>query len=100
VSPPQPHLRLEGTLLDQDSERGVMEFWLDKSKVAFTTQSEGTVLFTLDVWEKNSLHGLPFKYSASFLTEVDARVYLTGKYPHAVEKIRRQPTPAKKMPPV
>jgi hypothetical protein len=69
-----------------------MEFWLDKSKVAFTTQKKGTVLFTLDVWEENSLQGLPFTYSASFLTEVDARVYLTAKYPHAVEKIIAEKT--------
>jgi hypothetical protein len=64
-----------------------MEFWLDKSKVAYTTKAIGTTSCTLDVWEENSLQGLPFTYSASFLTEVDARVYLTAKYPHALEKI-------------
>ena len=66
---------------------GLMEFWLDKSKVAYTTKATETAPCTLDVWEENRLKGLPFTYSASFLTEVDARVYLTAKYPNAVEKI-------------
>ena len=30
--------------------------------------------------------GSPFKFTASFMTEADARVYLTAKYPHAVER--------------
>jgi hypothetical protein len=64
-----------------------MEFWLDKSKVAYTTKAIGTAPCTLDVWEEKSSKGLPFTYSASFLTEVDARVYLAAKYPNAVEKI-------------
>ena len=64
-----------------------MEFWLDKSKIAFTTKPNGTVSCVLDVWEENSLAALPFKYTASFMTEIDARVYLAAKYPHAVEKI-------------
>jgi hypothetical protein len=64
-----------------------MEFWLDKSKIAYTAKAIGTAPFALDVWEENSLGGLPFKCTASFMTEVDARVYLTAKYPHAVEKI-------------
>src|SRR6266567_600466 len=64
-----------------------MEFWLDKSKIAYTAKAIGTAPFALDVWEENSLGGLPFKYRASFMAEVDARVYLTAKYPHAVEKI-------------
>ena len=64
-----------------------MEFWLDTTKIAYTTKSNGTVSFALDVWEENSLCRLPFKYTASFRTEVDARIYLAAKYPHAVERI-------------
>jgi hypothetical protein len=83
---PQLHLPL-GTLLNQNKERHVMEFWLDKSKIAYTTKSIGTGSCALDVWEENSLHGLPFKYTASFMIETDARFYLTAKYPDAIEKI-------------
>jgi hypothetical protein len=64
-----------------------MEFWLDKSKIAYTAKPIGTVSFALDVWEESSLVGLPFKHTASFTIETDARVYLAAKYPHAVEKI-------------
>ena len=64
-----------------------MEFWLDKSKIAYTTKSIGTISFALDVWEESSLVGLPFKHSASFMNETDARIYLVAKYPHAVEKV-------------
>jgi hypothetical protein len=63
-----------------------MEFWLDKKKIAFTTKPNGTVSCALDTWEENSLVGSPFKFTASFMAETDARVYLTAKYPHAVEK--------------
>jgi hypothetical protein len=41
----------------------------------------------MDVWEEDSLGRLPFKYTASFRTEVDARIYLAANYPHAVERI-------------
>jgi hypothetical protein len=64
-----------------------MEFWLDKSRVAFTTQPKGIASVTLDVWEQSSVVSLPFKFTASFMSEIDARVYLTAKYPHALEKI-------------
>jgi hypothetical protein len=64
-----------------------MEFWLDNKKIAFTTKPNGTVPCSLDTWEEHSLVGSPFKFTASFMTETDARVYLTAKYPHAVEKI-------------
>jgi hypothetical protein len=64
-----------------------MEFWLDTKKIAYTTESNGTTSCGMDVWEENSLGRLPFKFTASFITETDARVYLTAKYPHAVEKI-------------
>ena len=63
-----------------------MEFWLDKKKIAFTTKPNGTVSCALDTWEENSLVGSPFKFTASFMAETDARVYLTAKYPHAVER--------------
>ena len=63
-----------------------MEFWLDKKKIAFTTKPNGTASCALDTWEENSLVGSPFKFTASFMTEADARVYLTAKYPHAVER--------------
>jgi hypothetical protein len=62
-----------------------MEFWLDTKKIAFTTNPNGTS-FALDVWEESSLVSLPFKHTASFMIETDARVYLAAKYPHAVEK--------------
>jgi hypothetical protein len=64
-----------------------MEFWLDNKKIAFTTKPNGTVSCALDTWEEHSLVGSPFKFTASFMTETDARVYLTAKYPHAVEKM-------------
>ena len=64
-----------------------MEFWLDERKIAFTTKPNGTLSCALDTWEENSLVGSPFKFTASFMTETDARVYLTAKYPHAVEKM-------------
>ncbi len=64
-----------------------MEFWLDTKKIAFTTKPNGTVSCALDVWEENRLGGSPFRYTASFMIDIDARVYLTAKYPHAVEKI-------------
>jgi hypothetical protein len=78
-------LQLEGTLLAQNNERDVMEFWLANSMIAFASKRIGTA--SLDVWEKNSFGGLPFKYAASFMTEVDARFFLAAKYPHAVEKM-------------
>jgi hypothetical protein len=88
VSPPQPHLQLEGTLLDQNNERDVMEFWLDKSKIAYTTKAIGTgSCAALDVWEENDLGVSPFRYTASFMSDIDARVYLAAKYPHAVERL-------------
>jgi hypothetical protein len=64
-----------------------MEFWLDQSKIAYTIESNGTTSCALDVWEENSLGRLPFKFTASFRAETDARVYLAAKYPHAVEKV-------------
>jgi hypothetical protein len=64
-----------------------MEFWLDKSNIAYTTKAIGTGSCALDVWEENNLGGSPFRYTASFMSDIDARVYLTAKYPHAVEKI-------------
>jgi hypothetical protein len=64
-----------------------MEFWLDKSKIAYTTKPIGTASCALDVWEQNNLGGSPFKYSASFLSDIDARIYLTAKYPDAVENM-------------
>jgi hypothetical protein len=79
-------LLLEGTLLDLNQERNVVEFLLDRKKIAYTTTPHGTSC-VLDIWEENTLGGLPFKYTASFMTEVDARVYLTAKYPHAVENL-------------
>ena len=57
-----------------------------QKKIAFTTKPNGTVSCALDTWEENSLVGSPFKFTASFMTETDARVYLTAKYPHAVER--------------
>jgi hypothetical protein len=63
-----------------------MEFWLDERKIAFTTKAIGTVTCALDIWEEHSLVGSPFRYTASFMIETDARVYLSAKYPHAVEK--------------
>ena len=63
-----------------------MEFWLDERMIAFTKTPNGTS-FALDVWEENSLACLAFKYTASFMAEIDARVYLAAKYPNAVEKI-------------
>jgi hypothetical protein len=72
--------------LDVSRERDVMEFWLDTKKIAFTTSPNGTS-FALDVWEEDSLVGLPFKHSAFFMIETDARFYVVAKYPHAVEKI-------------
>jgi hypothetical protein len=63
-----------------------MEFWLDERKIAFTTKPNGTVSCAVDTWEENSLVGSPFKFTASFMTETDARLYLAAKYPHAVEK--------------
>jgi hypothetical protein len=81
-------LQLEGTLLDQNNERDAMEFWLDKSKIAYTTKAIGTgPCAVLDVWEENDLCVSPFRYSASFMSDNDARVYLTAKYPRAVENI-------------
>jgi hypothetical protein len=64
-----------------------MELWLDTKKIAHTTESNGTTSCGMDVWEEDSLGRLPFKYTASFRTEVDARIYLAAKYPHAVERI-------------
>jgi hypothetical protein len=64
-----------------------MELWLDARKIAYTTESNGTTSFSLDVWEDSSLVGLPFKRSASFVMETDARFYLAAKYPQAVEKL-------------
>jgi hypothetical protein len=65
-----------------------MEFWLDKSKIAYTTKAIGTgSCAALDVWEENDLGVSPFRYTASFMSDIDARVYLTAKYPHAVENI-------------
>ncbi len=80
---PHPHLPFEGRKED------TMEFWQDEKKIAFTTKPTVTELTTNVgyVWEKNGLTGPPFKYTASFVTETDARVYLAAKYPHAVEKI-------------
>jgi hypothetical protein len=63
-----------------------MEFWQDDRKIAFTTSPNG-MSFALDTWEENSLGRLPFKFTASFVTETDARFYLGTKYPQAVEKI-------------
>ncbi len=63
-----------------------MEFWQDDRKIAFTTNPNG-MSFALDTWEENSLGRLPFKFTASFVTETDARFYLGAKYPNAVEKI-------------
>jgi hypothetical protein len=62
-----------------------MEFWLDKSKIAYTTKAIGTGSCVHDVWEENNLGGSPFSYTASFMSDIDARVYLAAKYPHAVE---------------
>ena len=64
-SRPQPHLQLEGTLLDQNNERDAMEFWLDNKKIAFTTKPNGTVSCALDTWEEHSLVGSPFKFATS-----------------------------------
>jgi hypothetical protein len=64
-----------------------MEFWQDERKIAFTTRPPGPVSFAMDTWEENTLVGAPFMFTASFITEADARVYLTAKYPHAVETI-------------
>jgi hypothetical protein len=61
-----------------------MEFCRDTRRIAFTTKPNGTV--GCDTWEEDSLVRLPFKYTASFMTEVDARIYLAAKYPDAVEK--------------
>jgi hypothetical protein len=61
-----------------------MEFWQDRRKIAFTTKTNGTV--SCDTWEEDSLIRLPFKYTASFMTEGDAIIYLAAKYPDAVEK--------------
>jgi hypothetical protein len=63
-----------------------MEFWLDNRMIAFAEKSVGTS-FALDVWEESGLVGRPFKHSASFMFEIDARSYLATKYPHAVEKL-------------
>jgi len=63
-----------------------MEFWQDERKIAFTTNPNGMSL-TLDTWEENGLGRLPFKFTASFVSQIDARVYLTAKYPRAVEKL-------------
>lgn len=70
-------------------ERNDMEFWENEKKIAFTTKPTVAELTTNAgyVWEKNGLTGPPYKYTASFVTDTDARVYLTAKYPHAVEKI-------------
>lgn len=62
-----------------------MEFWQDERKIAFTTNPNG-MSFALDTWEENSLGRLPFKFTASFVSEIDARFYLAAKYPRAVEK--------------
>jgi hypothetical protein len=56
-----------------------MEFWQDNRKIAFTATPKG-MSFALDTWEEN-------KFTASFVTESDARFYLAAKYPQAVEKI-------------
>lgn len=64
-----------------------MEFWLDKSKIAYTTKAIGTGSCALDVWEESSLVAVRFKYTASFMSDIDARVYLAAKYPHAVERL-------------
>jgi hypothetical protein len=66
-----------------------MEFWENEKKIAFTTKPTPAELTTNAgyVWEKNGLTGPPYKYTASFVTDTDARVYLTAKYPHALEKI-------------
>jgi hypothetical protein len=63
-----------------------MEFWQDERKIAFTTNPNG-MSFALDTWEENSLGHLQFKFTASFVSEIDARLYLTAKYPLAVEKL-------------
>jgi hypothetical protein len=63
-----------------------MEFWQDERKIAFTTNPNG-MSFALDTWEETGLGRLPFKFTASFVTESDARFYLAAKYPQAVEKI-------------
>ncbi|HEV8043182.1 MAG TPA: hypothetical protein VGP62_30160 [Bryobacteraceae bacterium] len=63
-----------------------MEFWLDERKIAYTTKPNGTVSCAMDTWEENRLAGSPFKFTASFMTETDARVYLAAKYPNAVER--------------
>jgi hypothetical protein len=63
-----------------------MEFWQDQRKIAFAEDSIGTS-FALDVWEESGLAGLPFKHSASFTFEADARFYLATKYPRAAEKV-------------
>ena len=63
-----------------------MEFWQDERKIAFTTNPNG-MSFALDTWEENGLGRLPFKFTASFVSEIDARFYLAAKYPHAVERI-------------
>jgi hypothetical protein len=63
-----------------------MEFWSDSRKIAFAEKSFGTS-FALDVWEECGLAGHPFKHSASFMFETDARSYLATKYPHAAEQL-------------
>ncbi len=63
-----------------------MEFWQDERKLAFTTNPNG-MSFALDTWEENGLGRLPFKFTASFVSETDARFYLAAKYPRAVEKL-------------
>ena len=99
VPSPQSHLPFEGTLTLP--ERDVMEFWLDKSRVAYTTQPKGIASVTLDVWEQSSLVSLPFKFTASFISEIDARVYLTAKFlmRRKRQSSRRSPTPTKKLVP-
>jgi hypothetical protein len=62
-----------------------MEFWQDERKIAFTTNPNG-MSFALDTWEENGLGRLPFKFTASFVSEIDARFYLAAKYPRAIEK--------------
>jgi hypothetical protein len=67
-----------------------VEFWLDNRKIAFAENSIGTS-FALDVWEESGLAGHPFKHSASFMFETDARSYLATKYPQAVENVTDAP---------
>jgi hypothetical protein len=63
-----------------------MEFWQDDRKIAFTTTPNG-MSFALDTWEETGLGRLPFRFTASFVAETDARFYLASKYPNSVEKI-------------